>query len=122
MPEHVVELVRAALQGQTFVPVSQAIEICASRAHGHVQAAQIAMQRLGLASLIAGKASRERDLVVAMIVARVLQPHSKLATTRTWHQSTLAEEFGVADASEDDLYRATVGIASVARCRSTTGC
>ncbi len=106
LPEHVVEMVRAALQGQAFVPVSQAFEICASRAHGHVQAVQIAMQRLGLASLIAGKASRERDLVVAMIAARVLQPHSKLATTRAWHQSTLAEEFDVADASEDDLYRA----------------
>ena len=77
-----------------------------SRAHGHVQAVALAMQRLGLASVIASKPSRERDLVLAMVASRIVQPDTKLATTRRWHCSTLAEDFGVADATEDDLYAA----------------
>ena len=56
--------------------------------------------------MIAAKRCRERDLVVAMIAERLLHPCSKLATTRLWHTTTLAEELGVADADEDDLYAA----------------
>jgi len=44
--------------------------------------------------------------VLAMLGARILAPHTKLATTRWWHTTTLAEEFGVVDADEDDLYAA----------------
>ena len=54
--------------------------------------------------MIGTRPSRERDLVCAMVAARVLAPHTKLATTRWWHTTTLAEEFGVEDADEDDLY------------------
>jgi hypothetical protein len=72
-------------------------------AHGHVQAVRVAMQRLNFESLMASRASPERDRVCAMVAARVLAPHTKLATTRWWHTTTLAEEFGVADADEDDL-------------------
>jgi transposase len=64
------------------------------------------MQRLGLASVIASKPCRERDLVLAMVAARIVAPHTKLATTRWWHTTTLAQEFGVAEADEDDLYAA----------------
>jgi len=64
------------------------------------------MQRLELAALIAAKPCRERDLVLAMMASRIVAPHTKLATTRWWHTTTLAEDFGVADASEDDLYAA----------------
>jgi transposase len=45
-------------------------------------------------------------LVLAMLSARIIAPHTKLATTRWWHTTTLAEEFGVVDADEDDLYAA----------------
>lgn len=62
--------------------------------------------RLGLETLLASKPGRERDLVVAMIVERLLHPSSKLATTRLWHTTTAAEELNVADATEDDLYQA----------------
>ena len=61
---------------------------------------------LGFASLVASRPSRERDLVLAMVAARIVAPHTKLATTRWWHTTTLAEDFGVADANEDDLYAA----------------
>lgn len=101
-----IEAIRAALRGEALQPVAQSFEITASRSHGHVQAAALTMQRLGLASLLGSKPSRERDLVLAMIASRIVAPHTKLATTRWWHTTTLAEDFGVADADEDDLYAA----------------
>ena len=106
LPDSVIDLIRRSLQGETFVPAGETFEISSSRAHGHVQAVWLAMQRLGFASLLATKSCPERDLVQAMVASRILCPATKLATTRLWHTSTLAEEFGVADASEDDLYAA----------------
>jgi Transposase DDE domain len=101
-----VEAIRGALRGDDLRPVSQAFEITASRTHGHVQAVAAAMRRLGLGELIATKPSIERDRVLAMVAARIVAPSTKLATTRWWHTTTLAEDFGVADADEDDLYAA----------------
>ncbi|GBC58975.1 mobile element protein [Stutzerimonas stutzeri] len=106
LPDALVDIIRRSLQGETFVPVAQAFEITCSRAHGHVQAVQTAMQRLGLASLIAAKPCRERDVVLAMVASRIVAPQTKLATTRWWHTTTLAEDFAVSDASESDLYAA----------------
>ena len=106
LPDDLVEIVRRALQGETFVPLGQAFEVLRSPAHGHAQAVTTAMQRLGFASLIASKPCRERDLVLTMVAARILAPHTKLATTRWWHTTTLAEDFDVADANEDHLYAA----------------
>jgi transposase len=106
LPEHLIDIIRRSLQGEQFVPLAEAFEVTASRAHGTVQAVGVAMQRLGLASLIASKPCRERDRVLAMVAARIVAPHTKLATTRWWHTTTLAEEFGVVDADEDDLYAA----------------
>lgn len=101
-----VEAIRAVLRGEDLRPVSQCFEVVASHAHGHVQAVALAMQRLGFAALIGTKSSRERDLVLAMVASRILAPATKLATTRWWQTTTLAEEFGVADADEDELYAA----------------
>ncbi|MCM0610171.1 MAG: IS1634 family transposase [Ideonella sp. WA131b] len=104
LPDALIDIIRRSLQGETFVPASQAFEVLRSRAHGHVQAVAVAMQRLGLAWVIASTPSRERDRVLAMVASRIVQPDTKLATSRRWHSSTLAEDFGVADATEDDLY------------------
>jgi hypothetical protein len=106
LPESLIDIVRRSLQGETFVPVGEAFEVVGSRGHGHVQAVARAMQRLDFASLIAAKPSRERDLVRAMVAARIVAPHTKLATTRWWHTTTLAQDFGVVDADENDLYAA----------------
>ena len=106
LPESLIEIIRRSLQGETFVPLAQAFEITRSRPHGHVQAVALAMQRLGLASLIASQPCRERELVLAMVASRIVEPHTKLATTRWWHTTTLAEDFGVAEATEDELYAA----------------
>jgi len=105
-----IEAIRATLLGQSLqpasLPIAQPFEAIASPSHGHVQAVALTLQRLGLAGLIASKPCRERDLVLAMLSARIIAPHTKLATTRWWHTTTLAEEFGVVDADEDDLYAA----------------
>jgi transposase len=101
-----IEAIRAVLAGQAMQPSAQTIEIIGSRAHGHVHAVALAMQRLDFASLLGSKPSRERERVLAMVAARIVAPHTKLATTRWWHTTTLAADFGVADANEDDLYAA----------------
>ena len=98
--------IRAVLRGEPVSPITAQFEAIASRAHGHVQAVRVAMQRLGFEALLAARPNRERDLVSAMVAARIIAPHTKLATTRWWHTSTLAEDFGVQDASENDLYAA----------------
>ncbi len=97
---------RAILAGQKLAPVKALFEIEKSRAHGHVDAVRVAMLRLKVPALLSFRPCRERDLVCAMVAARVVAPHTKLATTRWWHTTTLAEDFGVMDATEDDLYAA----------------
>ena len=103
-----IEAMRATLRGESLQPLAQSFaqsfEVIASPSHGHVQAVSLTLQRLDLASLIGSKPCRERALVLAMVTARILAPHTKLATTRWWHTTTLPEEFGVIDADEDDLY------------------
>jgi transposase len=106
LPDTLIDVIRRSLQGEQFVPVAERFEIIASHAHGHVQAVMAAMERLGFASVLGYRTSRERSLVFAMVAARILAPQTKLATTRWWHTTTLAEAFGVADADEAELYAA----------------
>jgi len=105
-PANVVESLGRLLAGETLVGVDDVFSIIESRPHGHVQAVLGTMRKLGIDRMIASERSRERDLVVAMIVARVIDPCSKLATTRRWHSTTLAREVGVEDADEEELYDA----------------
>ena len=102
-----IESMRAVLRGEVLRRVAQTFDITRSQSHGQVQAVALTMQRLGFASLLSSKPCPERDLVMAMAASRIVSPATKLATTRLWHTSTLAQEFGVSDASEDDLYAAT---------------
>ena len=101
-----IEAIRATLRGEELQPTVQCFEIAASRCHGHVRAVALTLQRLGFAGVLAAKPCRERELVLAMVASRIVAPHTKLATTRWWHTTTLGEDFGVADANEDDLYAA----------------
>src|SRR5271166_3904298 len=100
------EAIRLALKGGQLAPAG-GLDCIRSLPHGHVEAVRIAMRRLGFEKLIDGRASRERDLVVAMVAGRIIAPEaSKLAMTQAWADTTLAEDFSVADAHEDELYAA----------------
>jgi transposase len=106
LPEEVIELIRGALRGERFVAAGEALSVERSLPAGHVQAVLGMARRLGLVRLLDRSPSRERQLALALIVARVLEPASKLATARSLSQSTLGAELGVEDADEDELYRA----------------
>ena len=106
LPPEALAVLRKVLKGDKLIKAGEAFEAISSPHHGHVQAAWIAMKRLGFASLISSRPSRQRDLVVAMVAARILEPDSKLATTRWWNTTTLPSMLDVADADEDDLYSA----------------
>src|SRR3954451_24707275 len=106
LPDHLIDLIKRSLKGEAFVPAAEAFRITRSLPHGHVEAVLTMIRKLGLDDLIASEPSRRRDLVVAMIVERLVFPSSKLANTRHWHDTTLAEELDVADATEDQLYDA----------------
>ena len=105
-PPAKVDLLRRVLRDEPLTPSTALFEVLGSRHHGHVQAVRTAMHRLGVDTLIASRPSRERDLVVAMVAARILEPDSKLATTRWWHTTTLPADLEVSDADEDTLYEA----------------
>jgi transposase len=105
-PKQKIETFRLLLQDEPLVSPHDLFCTLKTLPHGHVEAILMAMRKLGLDSLLASKRCRERDLVMAMIAARLLHPCSKLAITREWLTTTLAEELPVADATEDDLYQA----------------
>jgi transposase len=106
LPDHLIEIIKRSLKGEAFVPAAEAFRITRSLPHGHVEAVLTMIRKLGLEELIASEASPQRDLVIAMIAERLLFPSSKLAHTRHWHSTTLAEELDVAYATEDHLYEA----------------
>ena len=101
-----IEALRAVLRGEVLRPVDALFEQTASLSHGHVQAVSVAMQRLGFDQLLASRPCAERNIVCAMVASRILAPDTKLATSRWWHTTTLAAEFDVVDANEDNLYAA----------------
>ena len=105
-PPEQVESLRRILRGEILVPLSDLFSIECSHPHGHVKAVLGTIRKLGLDQLIASKSSRQRNLVIALIVERILHPDSKLATTRTWTTTTLAEELGLEDADVDEVYEA----------------
>jgi hypothetical protein len=106
LPEELVELIRRYLRGERFLSAEETFTIERSLPHGHVRAVLEMARRLGLARLLDRAPSRQRQLCVALVAARVLQPASKLATARSLGDSTLAAELGLEGVDEDDLYAA----------------
>jgi len=109
-PAPQLDRLRRVLKGENLVPPQAAFQIVRSLPHGHVAAVLGTLRRLQLDQLLSPGASRPRDLVVAMIVARILDPRSKLATARGLDSETrfssLSELLELDSANEDDLYRA----------------
>ena len=107
LPLDQIEMIRRVLKGEKLGAVEAALEVTRSQSHGHVEAVRITMRRLGFDRLIDAASSRRRDLVVAMVAGRIFAPEaSKLAMTQAWADTTLADDLGVADAHEDELYEA----------------
>lgn len=109
-PPQQVEALRRLLKGESLVPLAQAFQIQRAAPHGHVAAVLGTLRRLGLESILSRPRCPERDLVVAMIVARILEPSSKLATARGLQPETatssLAAMLGLEEAvDETQLYR-----------------
>ena len=106
LPGQAIDLLKRWLGGEQFVSTTEAFSCVDSWHHGHVQAVRDAMNRLGFERLVCSRRSRERDLVMAMVAARILAPESKLATTRWWNTTTLPHLLEIDDANEDELYAA----------------
>ena len=105
LPDHVIDLIDAGLKGQQLVPAARAVTITRSVPHGHAAAVHAMAAKLGLPALL-GPAGPQRDLILALIISRVIQPGSKLSTLTWWDDTTLGADLGVADASTDDIYAA----------------
>ena len=105
LPEHVVDGIDAGLKGQRLVPAGAEFTITRSLPHGHVAAVAAMARKLGLPTLL-GPPCRARDLALALIIARVLRPGSKLSTLAWWPDTTLGVDLGVAGASTDEVYAA----------------
>jgi transposase len=96
------------LKGVEILPAGVAFEIIRTRPHGHVKAILTAIEKLGLDKIISSVSSRQRNLVLAMIVQRIISPRSKLGTTREWDNTTLARDLNIVTKNEnaDSLYEA----------------
>lgn len=105
-PPEAIDALRLALRGVQLVPKDEIFSIERSTPHGHVEAVLGMIRRTGVETILASRPCRQRNLVVGMIAQRILDPASKLATTRLWHTTTLAGELDIEDADENELYAA----------------
>jgi hypothetical protein len=134
-PAQQIETLRRLLKGDTLVSLSDAFQIQRAAPHGHVAAAVGTLRRLGLEPILSRSPCRERDLVVAMIVARILEPSSKLATARGLQPQTatssLAAVLGLPEPlDETQLYRSLDWLLerqqsienALAKCHLSEGC
>ena len=107
----VVEGLRALLKGGTVLPPGEAaFTIKRSLPHGHVAAVLGTLRRISLDRLLGPAGNRCRDLVIAMIVARLIAPVSKLATAKALDPATAGSSLGavldLGEVDEDELYTA----------------
>ncbi|MGH8873677.1 MAG: IS1634 family transposase [Acidimicrobiia bacterium] len=105
LPDAAIEAIRGVLAGVSLVAAEEAFTVMRSLPHGHVAAVGAQAKALGLAGLL-GPACPERDLAMALVIARVCRPGSKLATARWWTDTTLAADLGVGEAGTDAVYAA----------------
>ena len=110
LPAEQIEALRRLFKGERMMPAEELFQITRSLPHGHVVAVLGVLRRLQLDRFLEARTSRERDLVCAMIVARIVDPQSKLATARSLDAQTattsLGACLGLESCSEDDFYEA----------------
>ena len=109
LPLDLIDTIRRRLRNQPPDEGGQ-WDIVRTLPHGHVAAVLGSLRDLGVDTILASRPSRERDLTIGMIVARVIRPGSKLATARAFQDETartsLAVELGIEDVHERELYAA----------------
>ncbi len=105
-PAHKVATLRRLLRNEPLVAPDALFTVERAVPHGHVEAVLETIRALELDTLLGSKRSRERDLVLGLIVERLLAPRSKLATTRLWQTTTLGATRGLADVDVDEVYGA----------------
>ena len=109
-PPPKIAALRQVLQGRAPAFSADSLQILRALPHGHVAAVLGSLRQLGLEAILDHAPSKARNLALALIAARLLDPRSKLATARTLHPDTLGSslrsQLGIKTASEDDLYRA----------------
>lgn len=93
-PERI-ETLRAALRGDKLVPAGEGIEIVRALPHGHVAAALGMARQIGLDELLPDGPERQRNLALALIVERLIDPAAKLATARALDETTAINSLGV---------------------------
>jgi transposase len=106
-----VEGLRGVLKGGTVIPAGRdAFTVIRSLPHGHVAAAVGIARKIGLEGILGPDGNRCRDLVLAILISRILDPVSKLATARALSPATasssLGETLGLGDVDDDELYAA----------------
>ena len=110
LPPNAIEAVRRTLKGEQLVSSDDAFEILRTRPHGHVAAVVGTMHKLGIPELLSTRKHAKRQLALAMIAGRILDPCSKLATAQKVDpdalSSSLGEVLGVEGADADNLYEA----------------
>ncbi len=106
LPQPLITLVQNYLAGRALTVTDDAFEIADTRQHGAVEAVLAAFNQLGFAQLVNSQNRRESDLVLAMVAARIIRPHTKLATVRWWRDTTLADYLDIDGADADELYGA----------------
>src|SRR5258708_10655155 len=90
-----IETLRAALRGDKLVPAGEGLEIGRSLPQGPVAAALGMARRIGLDQLLPDGPERRRNLALALIVARLIDPAAKLATARALDETTATHALGV---------------------------
>ena len=105
LPAAALEALRASLAGETLVVAGSGFELTRSLPHGHLAAVSVMAKSLGLAELL-GPPCQERDIAYALILARVVHPRPKLATTKWWSDTTLVADLALEGIGTDEVYAA----------------
>ncbi len=105
LPEELIEAIRSGLAGETLVAAGSGFEVTRPLPHGHLAAVASMAKSLGLVDLL-GPCCKERDIVYALILARVVRPCSKLASTTWWADTTLVAVLGLDGIGTDEVYAA----------------
>ena len=110
LPPEQIETLRAAFRGDKLVPAGEGVEIVRALPHGHVAAALGMARQIGLDELLPDGPERQRELALALIVERLIDPAPKLATARALDETTalnsLGLTLGLGEVKAKDVYAA----------------